>query len=88
MVNPPTNSATANCQPMSSHRTTPSSTTRCVPANMNTIEAVKSAPRENGDFARALAAYEQELLTMPKELLLAIVPWLLTSVRSCGYQGR
>ncbi len=56
MMVPPTNSASANCQPMSSHRMIPSSSTRLVLANMNTIEAVKSAPRWNSDLLRALAA--------------------------------
>jgi len=56
MRKPPRNSATANCQPMSSHSTIPSSTTRFVLANMNTIDDVKSAPRANSVFANALAA--------------------------------
>ncbi len=56
MMAPPTNSASANCQPMSSHRMIPSSSTRLVLANMKTIDAVKSAPRWNSDFDRALAA--------------------------------
>ncbi len=56
MMAPPTNSARANCQPSSSHSTMPSSTTRLVEANMNTIEVVKSAPRANSDLASADAA--------------------------------
>ncbi len=56
MIAPPTNSARANCQPRSNHRTMPSSTTRLVEATMNTIAVVKSAPRWNSDFARAVAA--------------------------------
>ena len=56
MMAPPTNSASPNCQPISSHSTMPSSRTRLVLANMNTIDAVKSAPRWNSDFASALAA--------------------------------
>ena len=56
MTAPPTNSATANCQPISSHSTMPSSSTRFVEANMNACAAVKSAPRENSVFASAEAA--------------------------------
>ena len=56
MIAPPTNSASANCQPISSHSTMPSSTTRLVEANMNTIAAVKSAPRANSVLASAEAA--------------------------------
>lgn len=56
MIPPPTNSATANCQPISTHNTIPSSTTRFVEANMNTIELTKSAPRWNSVFAIADAA--------------------------------
>ena len=37
MMMPPTNSLTANCQPISTTRTTPSSSTRLVDANMNTM---------------------------------------------------
>ena len=44
MIAPPTNSASANCQPSSSHSRMPSSTTRLVLATMKTIAAVKSAP--------------------------------------------
>ena len=39
MMKPPTNSLTANCQPMSTTRTMPSSRTRLVEANMNTMAA-------------------------------------------------
>ena len=53
MIAPPTNSASANCQPISSHSTMPSSTTRFVRATMNTIAAVKSAPRANRLLASA-----------------------------------
>ena len=53
MIAPPTNSASANCQPISSHSTIPSSTTRFVEAIMNTIAAVKSAPRANRLLASA-----------------------------------
>ena len=56
MIVPPTNSLTANCQPMSTTRTTPSSTTRLVEANMNTHTATKSAPFTKMDLAMAVAA--------------------------------
>ena len=66
MIGPPTNSASANCQPMSTSSTMPSSSTRLVEANMKTIAVVKSAPFWNNDFAIAVAAYEQLDDTMPK----------------------
>jgi hypothetical protein len=53
MIAPPTNSASANCHPISSHSTMPISITRFVEATMKTIAAVKSAPRANKLFARA-----------------------------------
>src|SRR5438477_11988150 len=77
MTGPPTNSAAANCQPMSTNSTTPSSTTRFVDANMKTIAETKSAPFWNSDFAIAVAAYEQLDETMPKPLARATAfgPW-------------
>src|ERR1035438_6262373 len=60
MMTPPTNSLTANCQPISTTSTMPSSITRLVEANMNTVAATKSAPFTKRDFAIALAAYEHE----------------------------
>ena len=56
MIGPPMNSAAANCQPMRITNTTPSSITRFVEANMNTMAATKSAPFWNSDFAIAVAA--------------------------------
>ncbi len=56
MMMPPANSLTANCQPISTTRTMPSSMTRLVEANMNTIAATKSAPLETRDLAIAVAA--------------------------------
>ena len=56
MMAPPTNSLTANCQPISTTSTMPSSTTRFVEANMKTIAATKSAPLANRDLAIADAA--------------------------------
>ena len=56
MIGPPMNSAAANCQPIRMSSTTPSSITRLVEANMNTIAVMKSAPFWNSDFAIAVAA--------------------------------
>ena len=56
MMTPPTNSLTANCQPMRTKSTAPSSITRFVDANMNTREATKSAPLTKIDLAMADAA--------------------------------
>ena len=56
MIAPPTNSATANCQPSKVHMTSPSSKTKLVLANMKTIAVVKSAPLSIRLFAIALAA--------------------------------
>ncbi len=56
MMAPPTNSPTANCQPISTTRMMPSSTTRLVEANMKIMAATKSAPFWKRDLARAEAA--------------------------------
>ena len=56
MMAPPTNSLTANCQPMRTRSTMPSSITRLVEANMNTHAATKSAPLAKSDLAIAEAA--------------------------------
>ena len=56
MIGPPMNSAAANCQPMSTTSTMPSSTTRLVEANMKTMADTKSAPFWNSDLAMADAA--------------------------------
>ncbi len=56
MIPPPTNSASANCQPIKTQRTIPSSITRFVDANMKTRELTKSAPRWKSVFAIADAA--------------------------------
>ena len=56
MIGPPTNSARANCQPIRMMSTMPSSITRLVEANMNTMAERKSAPFWNSDFAIAVAA--------------------------------
>ncbi|TQK45151.1 hypothetical protein FBY35_6695 [Streptomyces sp. SLBN-118] len=54
MMRPPKNSAAVNCQPISSARMTPSSTTRLVEAISKAIAAVK--PLRNSDRASATAA--------------------------------
>ena len=56
MIGPPMNSAAVNCQPRSSARMTPSSTTRLVEAISNAIAAVKLAPLRSSDRASATAA--------------------------------
>jgi hypothetical protein len=65
MMTPPMNSLAANCQPMRTMRTMPSSSTRLVDANMNTRLAMKSAPLTKRDLAMAVAAYEHEEEAMP-----------------------
>ncbi len=56
MIGPPRNSPAVNCQPISTARITPSSTTRLVDANWNAIAAVKSAPLRNSERASATDA--------------------------------
>ena len=56
MIGPPMNSARVNCQPISSARMMPSSTTRLVEAISKAIAAVKLAPWRNSDLASATAA--------------------------------
>ena len=73
MINPPINSAAANCQPRSVHMTSPSSKTKLVLANIKTIAVVKSAPLSIKLLAMALAAYEQLELIAPNNDALAIV---------------
>ena len=63
---PPINSAAANCHPISTHKTSPSSMTRFVLANINTIAAVKSAPFFCKLLASPLAAYEHDDEITPK----------------------
>src|SRR6266480_651667 len=77
MIAPPMNSAAANCQPMRTMSTMPSSITRFVDANMKIIALTKSAPFWNSDFAIAVAAYEQLDDTMPKPVARAtgLAPW-------------
>ena len=67
MIEPPINSASANCQPSINHRTIPSSITRLVLANIKTMEAVKSAPLRKIDRDKAEAAYEQDDEMIPRK---------------------
>jgi hypothetical protein len=53
---PPTYSATVNCQPISTHSTSPSSQTRLVEANWNASADAALAPFWNSDFPIAIAA--------------------------------
>src|SRR5215510_13940374 len=63
---PPTNSASANCQPIKTIMMMPSSITRFVEANWKAIAAVKFAPLRKIDRANATAAYEQDDEAAPK----------------------
>jgi hypothetical protein len=56
MSSPPANSASANCQPIRIHRTSPSSHTRFVEANWNASALAAEAPFWNSDLAIATAA--------------------------------
>ena len=56
MTGPPTNSATANCQPSRTNMTMPSSITKLVEEIMKIIALVKSAPRATSDLVIADAA--------------------------------
>ena len=53
---PPTSSASVNCQPIKTHSTTPSSTTRFVEANWNASVAAAEAPPANSARAITTAA--------------------------------
>src|SRR5437773_9067815 len=57
---PPTNSAAANCQPMSTMMMMVSSATKLVEASSKAIAAVKFAPLRKIERASATAAYEHE----------------------------
>ena len=56
ITSPPTNSAAANCQPISTATTMPSSITRLVEASMKAIAVTKPAPSVNSDLVMAAAA--------------------------------
>ena len=53
---PPTYSASVNCQPISTHSTSPSSHTRFVEANWNASALAADAPFWNSDLPIAIAA--------------------------------
>jgi hypothetical protein len=63
---PPANSASVNSQPSRIAITIPSSTTRLVAANSNTIAEVKSPPLRKTERAIATAAKEQEDEAAPR----------------------
>ena len=71
MIGPPTNSASVNCQPITTARMIPSSITRLVEANSNAIDAVKSAPLRKIDRASATAAYEHDDEAAPRPQAIA-----------------
>ena len=68
MSTPPANSAPTNGQPSRINRMRPSSKTRLVEANSNTIAAWKLAPLRNSDRAIATAAYEQDDDAAPRSV--------------------
>ena len=53
---PPTYSASVNCQPIRTQRTSPSSQTRLVEANWKASAVTAEAPFWNSDLAIAIAA--------------------------------
>ena len=55
-TSPPTNSASVNCQPISTHTTIPSSNTRLVDANWNASADAALAPFWKRLLAIAIAA--------------------------------
>src|SRR5258708_13677026 len=60
MIGPPMNSAAAKCQEISTHISTPSSSTRFVAANWKAIAAVKSPPFRTIERAIATPAYDHD----------------------------
>ena len=62
-----------NCQPISTAKMTPSSTTRFVEAISKAMAAVKLAPFRKSDRARATAAYEQDDEAIPNAVARARV---------------
>src|SRR3954466_7547716 len=65
---PPKNSARVNCQPISTHRTRPSSQTRLVEANWKASAVAAEAPFWNRLLAIAIAAYEHDEEAAPSAL--------------------
>src|SRR5204863_4399675 len=88
---PPTYSASVNCQPISTQRTSPSSQTRLVEANWKANADAAEAPFWNSDLAIATAAYEQDDDAAPRSVERAIAPApspeRLASMRSRGIQA-
>jgi len=82
------NSASVNCQPISSQSTIPSSKTRFVEANWKASVDAAEAPFWKSDFAIAIAAYEHEDDAAPSPVARAVEPrpWplKLRSIRSLG----
>src|SRR5260370_28251061 len=72
MIGPPINSAAAKCHEISTHISTPSSSTRFVAANWKAIAAVKSPPLRTMERAIATAAYEQDDDAAPSALAFTI----------------
>jgi hypothetical protein len=88
---PPTNSASVNCQPISTQRTRPSSQTRFVEANWKASAVIAEAPLAKSERAIAIAAYEQEDEAAPSPVAFAIgakpVPDSAPSIRARGTQA-
>jgi len=68
MSTPPANSAPRNGQPSRISRISPSSKTRLVEANSNTMAAGKLAPLRKSDRAIATAAYEHDDDAAPRNV--------------------
>src|SRR3954454_5610857 len=81
-------SASVNCQPISTHSTSPSSQTRLVEANWKASDAAADAPFWKSDFAIAIAAYEQDDEAAPRPVAQPIglgpPPAIADSMRSRG----
>ena len=74
MTRPPRYSATVNCQPISTQRTTPSSQTRLVEANWKASALAAVAPLTNSERAIATAAYEHDDDAAPSPVARATGP--------------
>ncbi len=73
MIGPPTNSAAAKRQPISTISESPSSKTRLVEANSKAITARKSAPLRKSVRAIATAAYEHDDEAAPSPVAIAML---------------
>jgi len=69
---PPIHSAAVNCQPISTHRMTPSSSTRFVEENKNARLGTSAAPFLKSVLLIAAAAYEHDELAAPNPVASAI----------------